>query len=165
MKEFINDEKERSRVIFIEYHDKVPHSVITTDYHEKIDYWGKTYWDFFLDGGQKGNLRGYESGSGGNPNEIEAPQYVDGTKGVELWMAEGVKLIGTPKNCTVIKNPIRLNNGIQTSINPFKVCNIAYSTEYCDRCGHEHADDFCREHIYEDEEGRLRYFDDDSEVE
>lgn len=165
MKEFINDKGERCKVIYIVYYDKVPHQVITTDYHERLDFWGRTDWDFFLDGGQKGNLYGYESGMGGSKTEIEAPQFCEGASGVEIWMAEGVKHIGTPKNYKIIKKPIRLSNGITTSINPFKVCNICYSVEYCERCGHEHADEYCRAHIYEDLKGELRYIDNDKIVE
>lgn len=152
------------RIIYIEYQDGLPHSVITTFFvpTAKEPYWRPEYWDFFANEGDKNDLRAYNSGSGGDATKIQAPQYIDGYSGARYWMEKDIEFDGTPKNIKQLKHPklIEARWG-DKSRNPFKVAEITNSYEYCDRCGH-HSTEFCDEHKYDDDEGNARYIDDDS---
>lgn len=131
---------ELHRVVYIDYNDDgIPHQVMTACFifQLKKPYWGLYSWDFFPNNGNKEDIRAYNSGSGGTSQEIPAPQWADGHIG-KFWIADDAKFEGTPKNFKQLKNPIRLKGPSgKTSINPFKVAEITYSYEYCDRCGHD----------------------------
>ena len=155
---------EPHRVVYIDYNDGIPHQVMTTRFIPTADtpYWRLFWWDFFANNGDKKDIRAYNSGSGGTPKEIQAPQWADGYIG-KYWMADDAKFRGKPKNAKRLKNPIPIADYFgKKSINPFKVAETTNSMEYCDRCGHD-STDFCDEHKYWDEnDGVGRYKDDDS---
>jgi hypothetical protein len=155
-------DNEKHKVIYIEYQDGLPHSVVTIFFVDtaKEPYWRPEYWDFFANEGDKNDLRAYSSGSGGDDKKIQAPQYIDGYLGARYWMAEYIEFDGEPKNIKRLKSP-KLLRCYENSRNPFKVAEITHSCEYCDRCGH-YSTEFCDEHKYDDDEGNVRYKDDDS---
>jgi len=160
MKILIGDEEHT--IIYIEYQEGIPYSVITTQFipTAKVPNNCPHSWDFFLNEGDKNDLRAYNSGFGGDATKIPAPQYIDGCTGVTYWISDGVEFEGEPKNIKKLKHP-RLLKGFENSRNPFKIAEITNSCEYCDRCGH-HSTEFCYEHKYDDDEGNPRYIDDDS---
>lgn len=161
MKITIGDKKHK--IIYIEYHDKLPHSVVTIVYikNKKNSYWSPRYWDFFLEEGDRKDIRAYNSGSGGDATKIEAPHWVDGYIGT-YWIADGISFNGTPINAKKLEQPERLIGYLgKKSRNPFKVAEITDNCEYCDRCGHE-SSNFCYEHKYDDDDGNVRYKDDNS---
>lgn len=150
-------------VIYIEYQDRIPHSVITKHFVSTAvePYWRFEYWDVFANDGDTNDLRIYKSGSGGDT--LPAPQYIDGCKDGRYWLADGHELTGEPRNAQKLKYPFLLI-GYENSKNPFKVAEITHSYEYCDRCGHA-STEFCYEHKYDDDEGNARYIDDNSSAE
>ncbi len=80
-------------VVYIDYQGSVPHSVITAHYVPNAvngPYWCRYNWDGFLNENDKKDLRLYQSGAGGDVNEIDAPQWADGHIG-EYWLAEKAK--------------------------------------------------------------------------
>ncbi len=160
MEILIDDTKQK--VIYIEYQDGLPYRAVTIFFVETAEkpYWRPEYWDFFANNGDKNDLRAYRFGSGGDCNTIQAPQYADGYLGARYWIADSIKFDGTPKNIKQLNRP-KLLNGYINSRNPFKVAEITNSYEYCDRCGHS-STELCDEHKYEDDEGNVRYKDDDS---
>ena len=121
------------------------------------------HWDCFLNGGDKKDLRLNQSGSGGDETDIYAPEWVDGYLG-NYWLADCIKLKGEVVNGKRINKPIPFKGHFKSSINPFKVGEIAYEMNYCERCAC-YSEDYCREHQYEGDDGELRYYDDDSVVE
>lgn len=157
-------DKYMHEVIYIEYQDMIPWSVITMIFVStaKEPYWRCYYWDVFAESGNKNDLRIYNSGSGGNPLKIEAPKYMDGVTGCEYWISNKASLKEDGKNITKIEKPRRIIYGFnQSSINPFKTAEQTYSNEYCDVCGY-HSVDFCFEHKFDDENGEARYKHDNS---
>lgn len=151
------------RVVYIDYINGIPHQVMTTNFISTSEnpYWRLYNWDFFANNGNKNDVRAYNSGSGGTPKEIPAPQYVDGYIG-KYWISDDAEFKGKPENAKRLKNPIPVADCLgQRSTNPFKIAEITDSYEYCDRCGHE-SSDFCYEHKYDDIHGNARYIDDNS---
>ena len=157
-------ENEEHKVVYIEYQNGMPHSVVTLQFIDRAaePYWRPVYWDFFLNENNKWDLRAYESGSGGSSDKIQAPHWVDGYLG-RYWMADEMSFDGIPINGKRLKHPISLKTfyGNANTRNPFVAAEITFSEEYCDRCGYT-STDFCHEHKYEDDEGYARYKDDDS---
>lgn len=155
---------ELHKVVYIDYKDEIPYQVMTTMFIPTAEkpYWRLYLWDFFANNGDKKDIRAYNSGSGGTPKEIQAPQWVDGYTG-KYWMADDAKFIGKPKNAKRLKNPIPIADYFgKKSINPFRVAETTNNIEYCDMCGHN-STDFCYEHKYWDEENQVeRYIDEDS---
>ena len=144
--------KEIQKVVYIDYQNGVPHSVLTAEKNGCLD-----FWDFFANDGDKKDLKAYNSGGGGHISEIQAPQYANGYIG-KYWLAADAKFKGKPKNAKRLKTPLRIFGYYGGSINPFKVSEITHSMEYCDRCGHNSIE-FCTEHKYDDNEGNERYID------
>lgn len=160
-------EDELHRVVYIDYHNnKIPHQVYTTHFVSTADkpYWRLYTWYFFANNGDDRDIRAYNSCEGGSHKEIQAPQWCDGFIG-KYWLSDDAKFKGQTKNAKRLKNPLRVAGySGNKSINPFKIAEITNSMEYCDRCEHD-STEFCTEHKYEDEEGRARYIDDDSDAE
>ena len=157
-------EDELHKVVYIEYYDGIPNQVMTARFIETAlnPYWRLYSWDFFANNGDKEDIMAYNSGCGGTPKEIQAPQWADGYIG-KYWMADDAKFKGKPKNAKRLKNLIPIAGYFgKKSINPFNVAKITNSMECCDRCGH-YSTEFCDEHKYWDEENGVgRYIDDDS---
>jgi hypothetical protein len=164
MKKMLNEDGEE--VIYIEYHDGIPHSVLTAP----IGKHGLSCFDFEYVYGDKKDIRFYESGGGGRRNEIDAPHYIDGCTSTQYWMAADCKFKGRSKakNCTRVDKPLRIRAFNKSSINPFKVADeTSYGFEYCSVCEIQTCDgEGCREHQeWSDEEGCLVYIHDGSRVE
>ena len=159
--EYIIDNK-KHKVIYIEYQDGLPFSVVTKYLVDTDDkpYWCHVEWDIFKNNDDETDLRAYESGWGNVATRIAAPQYIDGYTGATYWMDEGIEFEGTPRNIKRLKRPILLK-GFENSRNPFKIAEITNNCEYCDRCGC-FSNEFCYEHKYDDDEGNVRYIDDDT---
>jgi hypothetical protein len=156
-------ENEEHTVVFIEYEDGIPFSVITMYWVDSAlkPYFRPVFWDVFAESGDKHDLRIYKSGSGGNAFELEAPKYSDGFS-AQIWYDPILDLKGDLKSLELLKQPITMKNMYgEPSSNPFDVCEITYSDEYCDVCGH-HSVEFCDEHMYTDEDGNDRYRHDNS---
>ena len=151
-------ENRKHKVIYIEYQDDIPFSVVTIFFVEtaKVPYWRPERWDFYANKDDKNDIKAYSSGSGGDAYEIQSPQYIDKYLGAKYWMEEGVKFDSIERNITKLKEPI--SNGFK---NPFDIAEITDTNEYCDRCGY-YSDEFCFEHKYEDNNFNVRYKDDDS---
>lgn len=145
-------------VVYIEYHGKIPHSAITVG-----DTGYMSHWDFEYFHGDKKNIRFYQSGGGGHMSKISAPTYCDGCTMTSYWIADCASLEGVPANITKIEKPIRVNGYMGTSINPFhsRVGEETNNIEYCEVCD-ERSSEYCMEHIFEDNEGNLRYIKDNS---
>lgn len=152
------------RVVYIDYKDGIPHSVITVSLIPTSEkpYWRLYYWDFFANDGDTQDIRAYNSGSGGSLKDIQAPQWADGHIG-KYWVSDDVKFHSKPKNGIRLKNPIPISSDYfsKKSINPFKVAEVTSNMEYCDRCEH-YSTEFCTLHKYDDNEGNARYIDDNS---
>jgi hypothetical protein len=165
MKIVIN--KEEHEVVYIEYRDGLPFDVKTLAFIGTVDkpYWRLFHWDFFLNNGDKDDLRHYNSGSGGSKKDIRAPQFIDGYTG-KIWVRSDIKLRGKGSNFKIIKHPLRLNiyNSDSKTTNPFKASEESNSEEYCDKCGY-YSTEFCTEHKYDDKDGNQRWKSDDTYVE
>lgn len=147
------------RIVYIEYNDNLPHTVITFEENKYVK-----WWDFFPNNGDRLDLRAYNSGSGGSIKQIQAPTWADGYTG-KYWLAEDAKFRNKPKNARRLKHPVKIKGYFgNKSINPFKIAEITNSYEYCDMCGHSSIE-ICDEHIYMDEKGNLRYKHDDTYAE
>ena len=150
---------EEHNVIFIDYHDDLPHTVVTEFYVSGATeiYWRKVFWDFFPDKGMKDDLLFYRAGSGGNH---QLPKYVDGYLG-KYWVSDvinGPNIEGEAKNAIKLKSPIQLACLWEPTPNPFTAGQYTDNYEYCDVCKHG-SDETCWQHKFEDEEDdyRLKY--------
>ena len=161
METLINERKHK--IVYIEYQDNLPHSVITACFIETAEkpYWRPFYWDFFACNGDEADMLAYNSGSGGKINELQSPHYRDGYNGASYWIDDFAKLDKPAINCRQIKNPRILTDGYTKSRNPFKTSQFTDVQEYCDVCGH-FSDEFCYEHKYFDDDGNARYKHDNS---
>jgi hypothetical protein len=154
-------ENELHKVIYIEYQDGIPHSVITHTPHNVPE-----YWDFEESGGKGGTLHYFNSGSGGSGELVfECPQYGDEYKGGSVWVAKGAVVTKGKSNVKILKYPRLLKHWDKGSRNPFTNAWECFSFDYCSVCEAHHADDYCREHLYEDDNGDLRYFHNDEKQE
>lgn len=130
-------------VIYIEYIDKIPHSVIT-DKNRLMNY------DFECIGNDRKDIQWYNYGSGGERNKLQAPKFVRGKFKANYWMAEGYKFKGRSKaeNCERIEKPFKLKSYSRSSINPFKVSwENSYGFDYCKICdAHYCHDTGCHDH-------------------
>ncbi len=145
-------------VIYVEYQEGIPHDVRTVEYIPNATngpYWCLTSWDFFAEKGCVENIKAYESGGGGNENSIYAPNFIDGYLG-EYWLAEGVNLIGSPKNAKRLDSLKIIESYISKSTNPFDVAEIAYDQQWCPKCN-SYSEEFCNEHLYYDNNDIIRY--------
>lgn len=152
----INDEIHK--IAYIDYREDIPHQVYTSYFVTGADkpYWTLVTWDFFPNDGDKKDIRAYESGIGGNPKRIQAPQWADGYTG-KYWLSKEAKLIGKPVNAIRLEIPIRVKGYYgNTSVNPFKVAEITNDRNYCEMCETE-STEWCQEHKYEDEKGNERW--------
>ena len=160
----INIGKELHRVVYIEYNDdNTPHTVLTTSFISTADkpYWMLYWWDFFPNQGDIKDIKAFNSGFGGTPNKIQAPQWADGYIG-RYWIADDAKFRNKPKNAKRLKNPIPVSGYFgNKSINPFKIAEVTNAMEYCEQCEYD-STEFCYEHKYDDKDGNVRYKNDHS---
>jgi hypothetical protein len=148
MKTIINDK--RHEIIYIDYNGSFPHQVYTIDEN------GHSYsWDFFLNNGNKKDLRYYNSGSGyRQEDKIQAPNWIKGCE-QKLWLGIGTKLKGKT-NGLILSKPLRVKGYSSSSVDPFKVSEETHNREYCEECGCE-STEFCHEHKYDDDNGYVRW--------
>ncbi len=152
-------------IIYVDYQKGIPHSVVTKFYVPNAvngAYWRPVWWDFFAENGDLTDVRFYESGSGGNAQELNAPQWIDGYTG-KYWESDDVTFKGEVKNGKRLKKLKRFGSTWGKSSNPFEHTEQVSSYEYCERCGNCVTQ--CDEHIYVDDNGDKRYIDDNSYVE
>lgn len=145
-------------IIYIEYLGNIPHEVVTLCYVDNLKcepYWRPYYWSFFANGGDRSDIRYYNSGSGGSSPYIQAPQWADGYIG-EYWLENGGAFNGEPKNSRKLPKPKRLKYWSGSSINPFVAGEKTSCHEYCEECGFE-STEICDKHQYIDRDGDLRY--------
>jgi len=142
IKTIINDKE--NLIVCIQYHDGKPHDVITL---EDGDY--LRHWDFDMNMNW-GEFMYYNSRSGGDIKKLCGPQYADGVKGTSIWYADCVKFRRKypPRNCRILKHPIRLKNERVSTLDPFK---YAYQEVndiiYCKECDGYYHEDGCSEHM------------------
>src|SRR5574343_1576948 len=140
---------ERHLVVYIESHDKVPHSVITVEWDKERGCWDKwaNYWDFEKNG-HEDSLIFYNSGCGGSIKEIQAPHYVDGATGCTVWLHQmaSFKEGSHPINCTVVSRPPMYKSWHGRFANPFKHGEEQSTIEYCAVCDCYYGNYGCDEH-------------------
>jgi len=148
-------DSEIHRVVFIEYCNRLPHSV-TTELIYKKEGSGQSHtvlyhWDFFPNNGDNSDMRYYNSGSGGYDSvSLPVIHWADGYTGI-YWISSDFHFGGEVKNGKQLKHPIRLSKfGGGYSDNPFNVAWETSNYDHCEDCG-KSGDDYCRECIYEDE--------------
>ena len=137
-----------NHIVYIEYHDGKPHEVITLEDSEYGKH--KRLWDFDLNMNW-GEYMYYNHGGGGDIKNEYGPQFVEGTKGVSIWVAECLKFNKKypPKNCRIIKNPLRISKGDGTAtIDPFKFAYDEVSDIiYCEDCEGYYNEGGCSQHM------------------
>jgi len=146
-------------VIYIEYVNKIPHSVKTVSYIPNAvngPYWRLFDWDFECEDNDKNDLIAYNSGSGGCDKDIDAPNFIKNKNVAEVWIATGIELRDKGQNFTIIKELIELENEFKKTTNPFDIAEIVYNIEYCPKCK-SFSRDFCDTHLYYDNEGNPRF--------
>lgn len=150
------------RVLYIEYIDGTPFNVMTAcNIPDAVGgaYWCMHHWDFFKNCGDNDDVMYYNSGFGGcaYKDGINAPHFVEGSS-VEIWKDKDVPFIGEPKNAVILAEP---------KGNPFDNASESLGYDHCDRCGHDINTTYdwgCEEHMYIDDDGELRYIDNDEFV-
>lgn len=144
------------KVIYIEYHGRRVHSVVTAYFVEKSingPYWRCSTWDFEKDCHKYEKFMYYRSGDGGDMRAIQAPHYIKGAK-ASYWMHPDARFNGRPKNIIKRFAPMSFNG----DPNPFHNSRQVYSLDYCKYCKKYYDEDCCdKHHVIED--GKLRYHD------
>lgn len=144
-------EHEDQEVVYIEYQDGKPHSVITAE----LGKWSLKHFDFEIDCYDEDSFMYYNSGGGGFATEIQAPTYMDGCEeSCCYWLHPKARLNGTPKNISQIKEPLIING----SANPFENSREVFDTIFCKYCDKWLDENWC-EHLSDDEEGNIIYLD------
>lgn len=147
-------DKSIHRVVYIEYHGKRPHSVITDEKNDNGNWDGfMNHFDFELDCKQIEKFMFHNSGSGGKITEIQAPTYAKGTTDVFYWMHPAAKFSGKPKNIKKLPTPIKWNG----TANPFKRGRFIYQVNYCKICDKYFDQDLCSDHHSENDKGEIEY--------
>lgn len=145
--------KDELEVVYIEYHNGIPHSVTCSN----NDYC--RHYDFEKDPNDEDGLMYYNSGGGGSIKELQAPQYIDDYNGASYWMHESASFKGVPVNIKKLDTPIELFKGI---INPFDedISHEVFGMDYCKFCDKWYDENSCDEHhVWDVETGELKYFD------
>ena len=154
-------ENEIQHVIYIEYFEGIPHSVITAyKYNDRLI---PENWDFFQDLGNGMQLSYHNSGGGGDVSIIECPEFYNPEKW-KVWHDKRI-VFKNDKNVKVLKNPIVLSDVVNKSRNPFNVSVEVYNEQYCKECDGSHSKQ-CFEHMFEDkrDEYKLKYIKDGESV-
>jgi hypothetical protein len=130
-------------IVYIEYHDRKPHAVITLEEGKYM-----MHWDFDLNLNW-GEYMHYNSGGGGDVKSIQGPQFAEYSRKNAIWIAECVRFNKyKPKNCIILKSPIRLQKNGRTMIDPFKFSyQEVLDIIYCDVCEGHYNEDGCQEHM------------------
>lgn len=137
------------RVVYIEYHGRRPHSVITD--HNGI----QCNWDFDMDCKEIERFMYYNSGSGGKITDIEPPHWIRGYKHGSYWIHEDAAFNGKAKNGVKRLKPFKYKN----DPNPFNHGRHICGTDYCAKCNKWYDEDACPEHHTVNDEGELVYYD------
>jgi len=136
-------------VVYIEYQDGKPFSVLTAE----LDKFTLDTFDFEIDCNDEELFMHYHSGGGGFATEIPAPTLCKGAeKTCCYWLHPKAKLIGEAENIVQITEPLLINN----NKNPFTDSREVLQLIYCKVCDEWLDEDWC-EHITEDDEGNIRY--------
>lgn len=144
------------KVLYIEYHGRRVHSVITAFYVPKSNYgpyWRCCSWDFEKDCRGYEKFMHYHSGSGGEIAELQAPRYIKGSN-ASYWIHADAKFNGKPTNIIKRERPMMFNG----DPNPFNNSRQIFSVDYCKYCKKYYDEDCCDEH-HVIENGELKYVD------
>lgn len=141
--------KETDIIVFIQYQNKLPFSVITTS----KDFKGLSNFDFEPDCKELEKFMFYCSGGGGNIKDIYIDDYIKSYKGGSYWIHKNAKERNTPINNKKLKNPLKING----DTNPFNNGRQIRGTEYCDICEKWYDEDACDEHQEFSDSGTLCY--------
>lgn len=139
------------KVVAIEYFENEPHSIIT-------DNGVFSFWDCFYERGHKDELKYFCSGGGGTKKTFKLETSFVNPNLWSIWVAKGYRhILNVQEGVKILEHPIFLSDGWETtSYNPSKIGTEAYDQNYCKVC-EEFSEEYCFEHIYEDDDGNLRY--------
>lgn len=149
---------ENEEVIYIEYQDDLPFSVITAQRENGV-FVGHSNWDFEPDW-RNIEMVTYRKTGGGPHREIDVPNYIDGCEeSCFYWVHPHVKVKGEPKNITKLLMPKQYNG----ESNPFKIGRLVSDHVFCKMCDKYWDDDGydnygCPDH-QQIEDGKLIYLD------
>lgn len=155
------DGKEKHYIIYVDYNDTIPHDVKTVVHIPNAvngPYWCLHHWDFEKDDNDAKDIICYNSGFGGNENDINAPRWADGYQG-EYWLADGLKFsinYGNLKNAKRIWKLRDHESYSGLSSNPFEIAEMVSGIEYCPKC-EAYSREYCDTHTYFDDNGDQRY--------
>jgi len=126
-------------IIYIEYQKGIPFSVITVNEEFRT----LTTYDFEEDCWNDEGLMFHESGSGGNPKQLQAPNYVKGSH-ASFWISDKAAFRGKPKYCRRLAKPIER----QGSANPFEMnAREIAGVEFCEECQRFFDEEGCPLHF------------------
>lgn len=151
------DRKRIHRVVYIEYHGRNVHAVITDDKKEgETEFDGyRNDWDFELDCKECEKYMFYNSGSGGSIKEIRAAHWAPHAKDCSYWIHPDADLIGKVKNGVRKFKPFKYKG----DPNPFNNGREIYGQDYCKFCNKWYDQDACPDHHIVNDQGELQYFD------
>ena len=152
--------EEKHKLLYVEYDGDLPQSAVTATFVETANkpYWRLYYWDVFANGGDKNDMKFFNSTHGGSIEDgIDAPLFVNPT---EVWISNELKLNGKSKNMILIK---------KTKGNPFKNASESESYRYCKECNCHYDDDgymveMCEHIYYCNDDDCWKYYHNDEEV-
>lgn len=151
-------------ILYIEYFKGLPREMATYSVHKgnkKV----LEHWDCFQEQGDILDLKLYNSGSGGVPENLNIGANYVNSKHWQVWVAKGFEHILKDNKAEVLKAPLWLKNYSNISRNPFKIGTIANDENYCKICNY-HSEDPCEEHQYWDSEyGVYKYIETNEIVE
>lgn len=139
-------------IIYIEYIDSQPHSVITSNENG-----GLTTFDFNKDCKECELFMYFNSGGGGRMNDLQAPHFVENAS-ANYWIHPLASFRDgkMPINCQKLEHPILYND----NPNVFENGRQIFDEVYCKFCEKWYDEDNCSDHhIWDDEECLLIYFD------
>lgn len=131
-------------IVYIEYQDDKPFSVITCN----PDLKGLYTWDFELNLNWDEYMY-YNSGCGGDIKKLTGPHYIEGAN-VSYWAADSVKFDKKypPINCARLERPVLLLNGNSQTEDPFVFAmQEVRKIIYCDVCDGRYDENGCSEHM------------------
>jgi hypothetical protein len=130
------------KILYIVYHDRIPFEVYT-------EFSG---YDFDLYNNDKNHII-FSQSSGGlyNNGEIELPRlaYPQNPPTTQVWIENGIKVLGKQTGIKILKQPILLNTDVKRSRNPFIASHETGNIIFCFKC-QKHYDEYgCIEHGFQ----------------
>lgn len=149
------DRKRIHRIVYIEYHGRKVHAIVTDEKKEEDTLFDGfcNHFDFEIDCQKSYNFMFYLSGGGGKITELHPPSYINGVTGVTYWIHPEAHFKGKPKNIIQRINPIRYKG----NPNPFNCAREIYQQNYCKICGKFYDENYCSAHHSINENDELVY--------